>query len=170
MNNDATIISDILNDGIFNSKKAQVAFKYSTIFSFWGQIAGKKFAHTSKPYKIKGSKIYVCCENSYVVQELIMYKKILLSKLKIYSEPLGISIEDMVFEYKNWQKITQVSTPDDYPDFYTDKVLESTQISQKEFEELFLNIDKSEYLNTEQKEKFKYNILKLQKAKKLRQM
>ncbi len=170
MNNDATVISDIINKGIFDTKKAQTAFKFSTIFSFWSQIAGKKFSSSSKPYKIKGGKMYVCCENSYVVQELIMYKKMLLAKIKPYSEPLGVDVEDIIFEYKNWQKVNSTPLSDDYPNFYSEKVLNETQIHKEDFSELFSNIDKSKYLNSEQKEKFKNNILKLQKAKKLREM
>lgn len=112
----------------------------------------------------------MCCENSYVVQELIMYKKMLLAKIKPYSEPLGVDVEDIIFEYKNWQKENSTPLSDDYPNFYSEKVLNETQIHKEDFSELFSNIDKSKYLNSEQKEKFKNNILKLQKAKKLREM
>lgn len=160
-------ISDILNKDLFGSNKS-AAIKYSTIFSFWGQIAGRKFLNSSKPVQIKGNKVFVTCENPYVLQELLMYKKVLLSKLKPYCEPLGVKIEDIVFDYKNWQNYTQSAVPDDFPDFYDDEKLSGVAIEYSEFEQAFLNIDKSPYLNEEQKVKFKNRIIKLQKAKKLR--
>ena len=170
MENEALSISDILNNGLFDSKRAKSAFKYGTIFSFWPQIAGKKFEKSSKPYAIKGSRLYVCCENSYVMQELIMYKKMLLQKLITYASPLGVDIDEIVFDYKSWSEQKKQPAPDDFPDFYTDERLLHIEINEEEFKDVFLNIDKSEYLNKEQKQKFKDRILKLQKAKKLRFM
>lgn len=167
MNDDFFSISDIINEGLFGSNKS-AAIKYSTIFSFWGQIAGKKFLNSSKPVQIKGDKMFVSCENPYVLQELMMYKKVLLSKLKPYCEPLGVKICDIVFDYKNWQSAMRTSTGDDFPEFYNDERLCGVSADCSEFEQVFLNIDKSPFLTLEQKEKFKNRIIKLQKAKKLR--
>lgn len=168
MNEDFFTISDILNNGLFNSKKGSFAIKFSTIFSFWPQIAGKKFAKSSKPYSIKGSKIFVTCENSFVVQELVMYKSVLIEKLKVYSEPLGINISDIAFDYKNWSDVQNVYDPDEYPQFYSDEKLDGISVNEDDFRDAFLNIEKSGYLNDEQKKKFKERILKLQRAKILR--
>lgn len=167
MNEDFFLISDILNDSLFGSNKRS-AIRYSTIFSFWAQIVGKKFANSTKPSKIKGSKLYVSCENPFVVQEMIMYKKILLNKIRPYSSPLGVDIDDMVFDYKSWSDEQEISTVDDFPKFYDDKELDLQDVDCSEFEKVFLNIDNSPYLNDEQKDKFKNRIIKLQKAKKLR--
>lgn len=170
MENEPLLISDILNNGLFNSNKAKIALKCVTIFSFWGQIAGKKFEQSSKPYAIKGMKLYVSCENPYVMQELIMYKKILLQKLIPYTRPLEIVINDIVFDYKSWNEHKKVPLPDDFPDFYTDERLLNIDICEDDFKNVFINIDNSEYLNDEQKRKFKERIIKLQKAKRLRLM
>lgn len=167
MNENIFSISDILNDGLFGSNKSS-AIKYSTIFSFWGQIAGKKFLKTTKPYQIKGSKMYVTCENSFVVQEMIMYKKILLDKLKPYCEPLGVNIADIVFDYKNWNSFSKEDIVNDFPNFYSDEELSEVEYNCSDFCDVFMNIDNSSYLTQEQKEKFKNKIIKLQKAKNLR--
>ncbi len=168
MSDDFINVFEILNDSFLDSKKAQIAVKYSTIFSFWPQIVGSKFADSSKPIAIKNFKLHVVCENSFVVQELLMYKKIILNKLLPYCKPLGVEISDILFEYKNWANAKLDKASDDFPNFYTDDELSKVSVDISDFEAVFNNIDNSEYLSNEQKEKFKNRILKLQKAKKLR--
>lgn len=168
MSDNFSNLSDILKDSFVDSKRVHNAFKYSTLFSFWSQIAGKKFENTSKPYSIKNSKLFVSCENSYVVQELLMYKNILLKKILPYSSALGIDVLDIVFDYKNWNVNTQNQIDDGFPEFYKDEKLNSICVDTRDFDVVFKNIDASEYLSDEQKEKFKNRIIKLQKAKKLR--
>lgn len=169
MSDNFSNISDIIGDNFFDSKKAQIALKHSTIFSFWGQIVGKKFINSSKPMSIRNFKLYVSCENSFVVQELMMYKKVLLKKLLPYSSALGVEISDILFEYKNWNPNREMfQAGDDFPEFYSNDELSKVNIDLKAFEHVFKNIENSTYLNEEQKEKFKNKIIKLQQAKKMR--
>lgn len=169
MGEDFFTISDVLNEKIFDFKKGQNALKHSTIFSFWGQIVGKKFEKCTKPYSIKGSKLYVTCENSFVLQELQFHKSLLIKKIKPYSEPLGIIISDLVLDYKNWEaNNSNFEFGDNAVNFYDMNKVDSVKIDEKMFENVFLEIDKSEFLSDEQKEKFKTRILRLEKAKKLR--
>lgn len=161
-------ISDILNTGVFDTSKGSRALKYSTVFSFWPQIVGSKFKDSSKPLSIRSFKMFVTCENSFVVQELSMYKKVLLEKIKIYADPLGIKVSDMVFDYKNWCPTVPEEPEDDFGDFYTEDKLSEVNVDISEYEGVFYNIDSSPYLNDEQKEKFKDRIIKLKRAKELR--
>lgn len=168
MNNEFSTISDVLNGGVFDKLKGARAFKYSAIFSFWPQIVGSKFKDCSKPYSLKGSKMYVTCQNSYVLQELSMYKKMLIEKLKVYCEPLEVKVEDIVFDYKNWQQDSVIESVDDFAKIYSDVELEKIEIDKSAYTEVFSNIDESPYLNEEQKQKFKDRIIKLERAKTLR--
>lgn len=97
-----------------------------------------------------------------------MYKNILLKKILPYSSALGIDVLDIVFDYKNWNVSMQNQIDDGFPEFYTDEKLNSICVDTSDFDVVFKNIDASEYLSDEQKEKFKNRIIKLQKAKKLR--
>lgn len=169
MSDNFSNISDIIGGNFFDSKKAQIALKHSTIFSFWAQIVGKKFVNSSKPTFIRNFKLHVSCENSFVVQELMMYKKVLLKKLLPYSSALGVEISDIIFEYKNWNSNKEIfQAGDDFPDFYSNDELSKVSVDLEAFEQVFKNIENSSYLNDEQKEKFKNKIIKLQQASKLR--
>lgn len=168
MYDDFSNISDILNANLFSTKKLKLAFKQHTIFSFWGKIAGKKFENSSKPYAIKNSKMYVSCADSYVVQELSMYKNYLLKKIEPYAKALDVEISDIIFNYKNWSDKAIVDYMDDFPEFYTDDELSCIEYIENDFKVVFENIDNSTYLTDEQKTIFKNKIIKLQKAKKLR--
>ena len=171
MQNEFSTLSDILNESVFDLKKGHNAIKHGTIFSFWEQIVGKKFFKTTRPNSIKGSKIYVSCENSFVVQELLMHKKLLLNKIKPYCEPLGIKIDDFVFDYKSWSNLKNIPFGDEnFPQFYNDEKIEQVEIDLNSLQETFAQIDKSEFLDDEQKLKFKNQIIRVQKANKLRNL
>ena len=168
MSDNFSNISEIIN-GILNTDSAKSALKISTIFSFWGQIVGKKFVSTSKPLSISNGKMHIVCENSFVVQELLMHKNTLLKKLLPYCTPLGVQINDLIFSYKNWRTDEDdFQSGDDFPDFYSDEQLSKVIVDTDEYEKAFRNIDSSLYLSDEQKEKFKNKIIKLKRAKKIR--
>ena len=168
MNNDFVNIFDVLNSDFINSEQIRSALRCSTIFSFWPEVVGQKYAKSSRPFAIKKGKIFVTCENSFVLQELFMYKKLLLKKLLSYSLPLGIDLFDIIFDYKNWTDISANVNEDGFLDFYTDEQLSNVSVKTEDFDKVFDNIDNCSYLSVDQKEKFKNRIIRLQKAKKLR--
>ena len=105
-NNKTTSIGELLHNGAFsefvNKNKLNAIIKHSTIFSFWGNIVGAKFSNITKPYSIKANKIYVSVKSPVIAQELSLYKAKILQKINSYSQPLGLFINDIVFNYKNY--------------------------------------------------------------------
>ena len=167
MEDNFSSISEILNEKLFNTNKSSIIIKYSTIFSFWEQIVAKKFINSTKPKAIKNSKIYILCKNSVVAQEISMHKTLILNKLKTYAQPLDVIISDLVVNFKDWQNEKDIEQDNGF-NLIEDKKLDEIKVDESQFEEAFKNIDKSEYLDDMQKKKFKERILKLQKAKILR--
>lgn len=169
MKNDFSSISEILNEKVFDFKKGQNALKMSTIFSFWGDVVGKKFQKCSKPYCVKGNKLFVTCENSFVLQELLMFKSTILSKIKPFSSPLGIEIKDIVFDYKNWKiQNEEIVIDDEFKKFYTEDEINSVKIDEKTYAEAFSAIDDLKFLDDNQKKNFKAQIIRAKKAEILR--
>lgn len=94
---------------VLNEFKKQYDFesivKKSTFFKFWSKIVGKKFADKSRPISInKKNILFVACENSMVTGELFMFKEAILEKMQIYTTPLNLKIEDVVFSHKMWKE------------------------------------------------------------------
>lgn len=148
--------------------KMGAVIKHSTIFSFWNNIVGAKFAKFTKPYAIKYNKLYISAKSPVIVQELNLYKKRILKNVNSYSMPLGIEIIDIIFNYKNYV----VSTPETIVQGIEDKPieikkaqLETIELDKKIQEQIKENVDKIKFLNEEQKEIFARKIESTYKAK-----
>ena len=171
-NNPTTQIGELLNKTAFGEsikgQKFGQIIKQSTIFSFWNNIVGAKFAKYTKPYAIKFQKLYVSAKSPVLVQELSLYKAKIIKNINSYSMPLGIEIKDIIFSYKNYA----ASIPETLSDYKEDKPVEITQNQLNELEldenikeKLKTNIDKIKFLNDEQKDNFSKKIIDTYKAK-----
>lgn len=171
-NNPTAHIGELINKTAFGEtikgQKFGQIIKHSTIFSFWNNIVGAKFAKFTKPYAIKFQKLYVSAKSPVLVQELSLYKAKILKNINSYSMPLGIEIKDIIFSYKNYA----VSIPETMSNFVEDKPIEITnsqleevKINEQVEQKLKANIDKINFLNDEQKDNFSKKIIDTYKAK-----
>ena len=86
-------------------KEFKRAIKRNNLYKFWAKVAGEKFSKYSKPYSmIKGNIMVIACETPAVAQELMLNKSELLTKLKPYVESLKMTVSDLKFDSKKWQK------------------------------------------------------------------
>ena len=170
-NSKTSTISEILNTGVFgeNIDKAKInsIVKQSTIFSFWGNIVGAKFANFTRPYAIKFDKLYVSAKSPVVVQELSLYKMKIIKKVNTYSTPLGFEIKDIVFNYKNYatqlpQNLTGV---EDKPLKISQNDLNNVTIPSDLKEDYKKYINRISFLNKSQKEILVSKLINNEKAK-----
>ena len=173
-NNETLPIGLLIKSSVFaqslNDTKLQSVIKHSTIFSFWGEIAGKKFEKISIPYLIKGSVFYVSARSPVIIQELSLYKDILIKKINSYSMPLGIEIKKISFSYKNYDEIVANNIPQNYPED------ETVWYNQNDLDKVELELDKKisaainniKFLSDEQKKELIYKINSNYKAQYLR--
>jgi len=148
--------------------KMGAIIKHSTIFSFWNNIVGAKFAKFTKPYAIKYNKLYVTAKSPVIVQELGLYKTKILKNVNSYSMPLGIEIADIIFNYKNYCATTPETLTneiEDKPVEIKKAQLESVELDGKSKEQIKSNVDRLKFLNNEQKENFVNKIESTYKAK-----
>ncbi len=68
------------------------------IFEKWEEIAGEKAAKTTKPYKISGRKLFIYAENSVIMNEMVYYKKELLSRINSFIGKKEIN--ELIFRIK----------------------------------------------------------------------
>ncbi len=169
--NSTTRIGELISKTTFGdmmkgSKVGQI-IKHSTIFSFWNNIVGAKFANYTKPYSIKFNKLYVSAKSPVIVQELSLYKAKILRNINSYSMPLGIEIKDVIFSYKNFAASTPETMKgvEDKPIQLTRAQIDTSQIDKKVEEGIKKNIDRIKFLNEEQKENFSKKIITTYKAK-----
>ena len=162
MQEDFTSIGEILNKNLDENPRYKFALKCSTIFSFWGDIVGKKFEKLTKPDGIKASKLKVLCKNAAVASELTMFKSQLLKKVQTYSNPLEIEVNDIIFSYKDWtnavEKFQEIE--DEYLPYITDEELNSQEISEDDVKIIFESIEKLEFMPAETKEQYFSDIMK----------
>lgn len=154
-----------------NSKDITKVAKYSTIFSFWAEIVGKKFESLSRPYSIKASKLFVAAKSPVVIQELTLFKAVLLKKINSYSLPLGIEIKDIVFDYKNFDKNKEIIASDfieDKPKMIAERELLSIETEKILIEKTKDSIEKLKFLPKDKKEKLLNKIILTYKAKEFR--
>ena len=146
--------------------------KKSTFFKFWSKIVGKKFQDKSKPISInKKNVLLVACENSMVTGELFMFKDAILEKMQVYTKPLNIKIDDIVFSHKIWQ--TEKEQLDEGIEFVKptkipDEELEKIILTEEEIASIKMSIEKIPFADKAQKDKMLNAIaknLKLQKYK-----
>ncbi len=168
--NDTFSIGDLIETSVFKDFKGGKmgsVVKRSTIFSFWDDVVGAKFAKYTRPYAIKGSKLYISAKSPVIVQELTLYKTKLLKKVNSYSKPLGIEISDVIFNYKNFavQNPINFSGIEDKPVKISEKQLSNVEIDENIKNHIQKNIEKIKFLNNEQKEKFASKIISTYQAK-----
>lgn len=170
-NNKTQTLKELLNSEAFcnsmGKNKLNSVVKQSTVFSFWSNIVGAKFSNITKPTVIKGKKLYVSAKSPVIIQELTLYKTKLIHKINSYSKPLGLEIDDIIFNYKNYSASTPKTLNDreDKPVWYNEGELKDIEIDTKTQEEIEKHIEKINFLNKEQKQKLKSKIITNEKAK-----
>lgn len=170
MTEDFSTIKDILENDLSANPKYKFALKCSTLFSFWEEIVGFKFAKFTRPTSIKFEKLYVECKNSTITQELTMFQKKIIEKIMVYAAPLGIKVSDIVFSYKNWKTNEEFFDENEDTDFveYTEEEILVQEIPKEDEKIVFESIEKMEFLTPELKEKYYMDIIKSLKAEVLR--
>lgn len=170
MTEDFSTIKDILENDLSANPKYKFALKCSTLFSFWEEIVGFKFAKFTRPTTIKFEKLYVECKNSAITQELTMFSKKIIDKISVYATPLGIKISDIVFSYKNWKTEEKFFDENEDTDFveYTEEEILAQELSKEDEKIIFESVEKMEFLTPELKEKYYMDIIKSLKAEVLR--
>lgn len=182
-----TKLADILNESVLADKRYEQALSKcvscSLLFSFWGNVVGKRFEKITIPYDFKGTTLYVSVMNSVVVQELSLYKADLLKKLEPYASGFNFTITNIRFDYKNWQSvkssIDSIKNPSsgskifdiDSPNYYTEKDFETIGLDnreEEEFEMLKKSFEKNKFLSAKLREKMYSNAIIQYKAQKLR--
>ncbi len=169
--NETNTISSFLNSTIFSDIKKEAKFgfvvKQSTIFSFWNNIVGAKFANYTKPYAIRYSKLYVSAKSPVIVQELSLYKNKILKNINTYSKPLGIEIKDIVFNYKNFSAQNPIESAliEDKPEKISENQLKNVEIESELKESIEKHVQKINFLNENQKKEFSEKIISTYKAK-----
>ena len=168
-------ISELLNTFTFGDKpkgkSLTNAIKFSTISSFWEDIIGSKLAKFTKPVKIKYSKLYIVAKSPAVVQEINFNKQKILQKLNSYSQPLLITVKDLVLDYKQYE--TETKQEDSYPDekaqYYNNSSLEGVELDNDYKNNIKNAIDKINFLGEEEKNKLVDKICNAKKAQIKRQ-
>lgn len=168
--NDTFTIGDLIDNSVFSEmkdRKMNHVVKHSTIFSFWDDVVGSKFAKFTRPYALKGNKLYVSAKSPVIVQELTLYKNKLIQKANSYSKPLGIEVSDIIFNYKNFaaQIPPQIKGVEDKPVEIQKHQLENVEVDNETKEHIQNNIEKIKFLNQEQKEKLVSKIISTYQAK-----
>ena len=79
--------------------------KVLTLFLVWSDIVGDKVAESSKPIGLSKEKtLIVACKNSMISQELYLNKARILKSLKAYAQDLQLTVNDVCFSHKIWEK------------------------------------------------------------------
>lgn len=169
--NKTQTLAQLLNSEAFSKvmgkNKLNSIVKHSTVFSFWTNVVGAKFANITKPYAIKAKKLHVSAKSPVIIQELSLYKNKILNKLNSYSKPLGIEIDDIIFNYKNYNISTPqtLSEKEDKPIWFKGEELEGIELDTQTKEKIAQNIEKIKFLNNNQKQNLITKIITNEKAK-----
>lgn len=100
-------VGSIINE-MLSSPDLKRAVTRNNLYKFWGKIVGKKFSDKSKPYGMgPNGVLIVACENSSVVQELLLQKPQILEKFQPYLKSLRLSVKDIKFDQKKWENLTE---------------------------------------------------------------
>jgi len=90
---------------MLSSADLKKAVTRNNLYKFWAKIVGKKFSDNSKPYSMMGGGVLViACANSMVAQELMLQKPQILEKFKPYLKSLHLSVKDIKFDPKKWER------------------------------------------------------------------
>lgn len=68
----------------------------------WGQIVGKRFENRSYPATLANKVLKVACENAQITSELVLSKRMIMTKLEPLAKAIGLNIEDIMFSHKIW--------------------------------------------------------------------
>lgn len=92
---------------------SSIDFKYDAsleaqkqqLFDDWVDVVGKKLSTVSKPLEVtKNNVLVVSCASSFIANELFLVKNSLLELLQEKIQDSNIQINDLKFEYMNWNK------------------------------------------------------------------
>jgi hypothetical protein len=93
-------------NSMLSSPDFKKAITRNNLYKFWDKIVSKKLAEKSKPYSMSGNGVLIiACENSSVIQELLLQKIQLLNKLQPYLKSLRINVKDLKFDPKKWENL-----------------------------------------------------------------
>jgi len=167
-------IRDII-DEFKQNQNFEGAIKQNTFFNFWGKIVGKKFANNSKCVKLNSDGILtVACKNSFISNELMMFKDEILRKSNIYANPLDIEIKDITFSHKIWQEQAQKEKEEPAeeaappPKKIPDEILDTIELAPEETEIIKNAIDDITFADADEKVKMYNAIIKNLKEQKFR--
>ena len=172
--NKTSKVSEIVNSLTFDDNKQnrnmQNVIKQSTIFSFWEDIVGVKFARTTRPFLIRYSKLYVSAKSPIIAQELSLLKSKLIPKINSYSLALGIKVKDIIFDYKNYYTSETKTDTEDKPIWYSCENFKQIELDCCEYENIKKAVEKINFLDDTQKEKLISKICNAKKAQIKRNM
>ena len=89
-------------DAFLSSHNLAGKIKKYNLSKIWGQIVGKKFEKRSYPHSLSNKVLRVACENAQITSELGFCKRLILEKLKLNGEKIGLDIADVIFSHKHW--------------------------------------------------------------------
>ncbi len=168
-----TSLSELLDKSIFAKRKFNFGMtkvvKHSTIFSFWNEVVGAKFANYTKPTALKGTKLYVSAKSPVIVQELTFCKPKILAKINSYSAPVGVEITDIILSYKNYSASSNpIKNTDikDIPLTIDKEKLNSSEVDDALQKQIEQNVEKIRFLNDMQKNMLVSKIISTFKVKK----
>lgn len=171
MKNDFAPVGEIINQSLSKNPKYKFAIKCSTLFSFWGDVVGSKFAKFSKPIALNYNKLSVVCKNPTVAQELTMFKADLIKKIQKFALPLNLKVVDFIFTYKNWGDDPEIPEELEDRNFieFSEEQIQNVELSTTELDLIYENVNSMNFLSNELKEKYYTNIINSLKAQKLRE-
>jgi len=82
-------------DGLLQDLGLTEAMKSKMALYYWKKVAGEKISRVTEPLNVKDGKLFVSVKNDIWRNELIYYKKSLISKLN--KELKGKYIKDIIF-------------------------------------------------------------------------
>lgn len=99
-------LGDILS-GVAKQSGMNFGISQIALFSLWPEVVGVRFKKNTKAIKINGKVLTVATKSSTVTQELSMFKADILKKLETMTKNLDIKIEEIIFNNKIWNEVTQ---------------------------------------------------------------
>ena len=97
-------IGDILSE-LKKKIQPKKQSKVLTLFLTWREIVGNKLAEFSRPVGLSKDKtLFVACKNSMISQELYLNKTRILKSIQFYAKNLQLTVEDIRFSHKIWEK------------------------------------------------------------------
>lgn len=147
----------------------EAGLKRTSFFEAVKNAFGKKFKDKVKPLCLKkDGLLIIACKNSNVTNELFMLRDDVLNKIQNIAKPLDITISDVIFSHKYWQKEeTEAETIQEETETKIPlEELNKITITDDEIAGIKKAIEKNSFIKSEQKEKMlKAIILNLKEQK-----